>query len=251
MSLKRMRRSVGAHLFSLLALVSLPQLLSAQVTTASIFGTVKDATDAVLPRVTVTAKNVSTALSRSVTTDDQGRYRVPDLPVGSYDVRASQPGFKEFVRTGITLIVGQEAAINIVMQVGNVTEQVTIMAEAPLVDTTGAQVGGLVSSTQVRELPLNGRSFDQLALIQAGVRGFRQIQTSPNTSFGTRMTVSGARLDANNLMMDGIEINDWSRTGGGLVKEVSRVEIVVPQELVQGTVQGVASGPRDNVDDGA
>ena len=191
------------------------QTAPAQVTTATMFGIVKDTSDAVLPGVAITVRNVETGVSRPAVADDRGRYRVPDLPIGSYEVRASLSGFKEFVQRGITLFVGQEAVINIVMQVGEVTEQVTVIGEAPLVETSNAQVAGLVNSTQVRELPLNGRSFDQLALIQAGVQAFNQASKGGNTAFSTKISVSGARIDANNLPMDGIEINDWQRSGGG------------------------------------
>lgn len=188
-----------------------------QVTTATISGVVKDATAAVLPSVSITIKNVETGISRAITTDGQGRYYVPDLSVGSYEVRTNLTGFKEFLRDGITLVVGQNAVINITLELGDVSERVTVTGEAPLVDTTTSDVSHLVSSTQVRELPLNGRSYDQLALLQPGVQAFRQVEVSANTSFSTRISVSGARINANNIMMDGIEVNDWTRSGGGSV----------------------------------
>lgn len=199
-------------LFTIVGLVS---GASAQVTTATISGIVKDTSDAVVPGATITITNTGTGISRVVSTDGQGRYYAPDLSIGSYELKASFPGFKEYVRSGITLTVGQSAAINVVMQVGTVTEQVTVNADAPLVDTKSSHVEGLVSSTQIRELPLNGRSFDQLALLQVGVKPFRQVLALANTSYATRISVSGARVDANNLIMDGIEINDWQRSGGG------------------------------------
>ena len=210
------------HIFILLSFVftlffAMTVAASAQVITATVLGIVKDQSGGVLPGVTVTIQNTGTGATRTSVTDAEGRYRVSDLAVGSYQVKASFTGFKEFVHSGFTLAVGQEAIINIAMDVGNVTEQVEVKGEAPLIETTNAEMGGLVSSAQVRELPLNGRSFDQLALLQPGVQPFRQVGTSANTSFSTRISVSGARLDANNILMDGIEINDWARTGGGSV----------------------------------
>ncbi|MSO20450.1 MAG: TonB-dependent receptor [Acidobacteria bacterium] len=201
----------------LVVLVSQPvsQQARAQITSATISGVIKDSSAAVLPNVSVVISNQETGLKRSVATDDQGRYNARDLAVGSYEMAVSLTGFKEFVRKGITLVVGQNAVVNIQMELGDVSEQVVVTAEAPLIETTNAQLAGLVSSNQLRELPLNGRSFDQLALLQAGVQAFRQVLVTANTSFSTRMTVSGARIDANNIILDGIEINDWSRSGGG------------------------------------
>lgn len=191
------------------------QNLKAQVTTATISGVIRDTTGAVLPGVAATIRNLGTGISRTVTADGQGRYRAPDLAIGNYEIRATVSGFKEFVRSGVTLSVGQNAVIDMVMEVGDVAEQVTVTADAPLVETTSAQVAGLTSSAQVHELPLNGRSFDQLAGLQAGVTAFRNVLATANTSFSTRFSVSGARIDANSILMDGIEVNDWSRSGNG------------------------------------
>jgi len=152
------------------------------MTTATILGVVKDSSDALLPGVSVRATEVNTAVSRTVVSDDRGRYRVSDLPVGSYELKAALSGFKEFVQKGITLAISQEATINITLQVGAVSEQVTVVGEAPLVETSNAQVAGLVTSTQVRELPLNGRSFDQLALIQVQIQVSRRYQDWPSVS---------------------------------------------------------------------
>ena len=211
------RRKSSQFRLLLLSLVVMlgSELGYAQSTTATILGVVKDQSGAVLPQATVTAQNTGTGSGRTVTTDPQGRYQISDLPIGNYDIRATLAGFKTFVQSGITLVIGQQAAINITMALGNVAEEVTVQAEAPLVETTNSQVAGLVSSTQLRQLPLNGRSYDQLALLQLGVQPFRQVQTTANTSFSTRMTVSGSRIDANNTILDGIEINDWARSGGG------------------------------------
>lgn len=196
-------------------LLAIAPAVFGQETTATILGTIKDQSGLILPGVTITITNLDTGLSRTVVSNDEGRYNVPHLGLGRYEVRASLAGFKEFVRSGITLVVGQNAVINIVMQVGEVVEQVTVTGETPLVETASPQLARLVSSTQMRELPLNGRSFDQLGLLQPGVQAFRHVTVTANTSFSTRISVSGARIDANNLMLDGIEINDWARSGGG------------------------------------
>lgn len=165
----------------LVVLVSQPvsQQARAQITSATISGVIKDSSAAVLPNVSVVISNQETGLKRSVATDDQGRYNARDLAVGSYEMAVSLTGFKEFVRKGITLVVGQNAVVNIQMELGDVSEQVVVTAEAPLIETTNAQLAGLVSSNQLRELPLNGRSFDQLALLQAGVQAFRRCWLPP------------------------------------------------------------------------
>ena len=119
----------------------------AQTITATISGTVKDATGAVVPGATVEIKNTGTGVTRTTRADARGAYHASQLSLGSYQVQASNPGFKTQIRTGITLTVGQEASVDLVMEVGQVTESITVMGEAPLVETTGsATLGGLVTN---------------------------------------------------------------------------------------------------------
>ena len=153
----------------------------AQVTTGTISGTAQDSTGAVVPGVTVTIRHIDTGLTRTAVSDEAGRYRVSQLPLGNYEVEASVSGFQTEVRKGITLTVGREAVVNLELKVGAVTEKVEVTADAPLVETTNASVAYLVDEKKIRDLPLNGRNYTQLAVLQPGVSGFnldRQDSTS-------------------------------------------------------------------------
>ena len=113
----------------------------------------------------MTIKNVDTGAARVVTSDVAGRYVAPVLPVGNYDVQGQQPGFQTEVRNGIVLTVGREEVINLTLKVGQTAEEVTVTAEAPVIETTTAAMSSLVDQRTIRDLPLNGRSYDQLALL--------------------------------------------------------------------------------------
>ena len=142
-------------------------IASAQVTTGSISGTVADETGAILPGVEVTINNLDTGLSRTAISDDRGAYRAPSLPVGPYEIRGALAGFQTAVRTGITLTVGREAVVDLELRIGEITEQVVVTGEASLVETTQSTVSDLVDQRKIRDLPLNGRDFAQLAMLQA------------------------------------------------------------------------------------
>ena len=156
----------------LACLFLLPGITLAQVT-ASIVGTVQDTSGAVIPAVAVTVKNLETGAARTVTTEDQGYYRALSLPVGHYEISAAKTGFKTQVRTGIDLVVGQQAVVNLSMEVGEVQQAITVTAEAPVVNTTTASTSGLVGEQQVKDLPLNGRSFDQLITLNTDRKSTR------------------------------------------------------------------------------
>src|SRR2546422_9196016 len=169
----------------LIAVILCGHPLSAQVTTATIAGVVQDSSGAVIPGVSVTVKNLDTGIARTVTTDERGRYTVPDLSLGNYEVEAQLPGFQTEVRSGITLSVGRSAIVNFALKVGQVSDKVTITEEAPLVESTTSAMSSLVDERTIRELPLNGRSYDQLALLQPGVVTVGAGQASVAFDFGT------------------------------------------------------------------
>lgn len=175
-----------------------------QVTTATILGAVHDESGALLPGVTVTALNEETGISRSVVTDERGRYVAAQLALGShYRVQAELPGFKTAIRRGIALTLGREAVVDLTLAIGNMSENVVVTGEAALVDTTSARVAGRVDERQIRELPLNARSYIDLSLLQAGTI---QARTASGTSFGdtgTHLTVAGARPTATTFLLDG------------------------------------------------
>ena len=156
------RRSVA----TILSVLLLPAAAFAQ---AAITGVVRDTSGAVLPGVTVEAASpVLIERTRSVVSDDTGQYRIVDLRPGTYSVTAELPGFKKSTLTGILLQVGDARTLNMILEAGNVSENVTVVAEAPLMDLTTAKIGAVVESRQILELPLLGRNAMSLFYLQAG-----------------------------------------------------------------------------------
>src|SRR5688572_5566849 len=148
----------GRLLLALVALVLAVGTARAQQMTATMAGSVRDTSGAIVPEATVTLKHVETGTTRTAVTNERGLYRMPALQVGQYEIAVEKPGFKQLVRRGITLVVGQELALDLELEVGAVEQQVTITADAPLVNTTTSSTSGLVGERQIEDLPLNGRS---------------------------------------------------------------------------------------------
>jgi hypothetical protein len=163
-SVRAIRQACG-----LLLLLAAASLALAQLPVATILGVVKDSSGAVVPDATVVVRNVDTGQTRTATTGADGSYRFNALPVGHYEVRVAHSGFQTAIRSGMTLTVAQEAVVNFALQVGAVSETVAVTAEAPIVDTTTGSLGGLVNEQKVADLPLNGRNYIDLALLQLGV----------------------------------------------------------------------------------
>src|SRR5215472_11359912 len=134
----------------LIAVILSGHLVSAQVTTGTILGVVQDVSGAVIPGVSVTVKNVDTGNTRTATTDEGGRYTVPDLTLGNYEVDGQLPGFQTEVRSGITLSVGRAAVVNFALKVGQLSDKVTITEEAPLVESTTSAMSSLVDERTIR-----------------------------------------------------------------------------------------------------
>jgi len=151
-----MKRSVVLNV--LLVSLLTCSVLRAQ-STAQLTGTVKDQSGAVLPGVEVTATQTATGSSRSVVTDETGSYVLTNLPVGPYRLEAALPGFRTFVQTGIVLQVGANPVVNVSLQVGQVSEQVEVQADAALVETRSTGVGQVIDNVRVLELPLNARNL--------------------------------------------------------------------------------------------
>src|SRR6516225_4986275 len=193
-------------------------LAFAQVTTGTISGIVQDASGSAIAGASVTVKNLDTGTNRTVTTDSGGRYNAPDLPLGNYELQAQQPGFQTQARLGINLTVGREAVVDFSLKVGQISERVLVTGEAPLVETTTSAMSSLVDERTIRDLPLNGRSYDQLALLQPGVvtMGAGLAGAAFDYGTGVRFSVSGSRSYANSFMLDGTDINDHANgTPGG------------------------------------
>jgi len=210
--------------FSLLVLLGIGAFSSfAQLPTATILGTVRDSTGAVIPGVNVTVRNIETGATRTTTSAANGSYRVVALAVGTYEVRAEQPGFRAEERSGLTLAVDQEAVVNFSLQVGQVEQTVEVTAEAPVVNTTSGTLGDLVNERQIQELPINGRNYINLTLMQPGVQ--ENLNGRDATGAGTLISVNGAPTRSNNYLLDGAALvndrgtNSASATGATLGTE--------------------------------
>src|ERR1700730_5246394 len=211
----------------LLALVFLAVLLApayGQVTGATLSGTVRDQSGGVLPAASVSIRNVATGVTRAVKTDTAGFYSAPNLLPGNYEITAAAPGFASEVQNGVVLTVGAEQVLNFALQVGQVTQAVQVTAEAPTVQLASSAISAVVSATTVRELPLNGRSWTDLAALQPGVSGVTAIQTDfsvggdrGNRGFGNQISVAGDRPEQNNYRLDGVSINDFNNAAPGSV----------------------------------
>lgn len=200
---------------------------------ASLSGTVTDASGAVVRGASVTARNVNTGATRKSATDDAGLYRVSSLPVGEYEVRASKQGFAEEIRTGIRLVVGEDASVNLRLRVGQVTEQVTVNGDAPLVSVTTTDTSGLVGEQQVKDLPLNGRSYDELLTLNPGVVNFTNQKTGgvgvSNSTVGNNFAVSGNRPEQNLFLLNGVEFTGAAENNmqpGGASQQLLGVDAV-------------------------
>jgi hypothetical protein len=195
----------------------------AQVAGATLSGTVTDQSGAVIPNTQIAVKNNATGVTRTVTADPAGFYTAPNLLPGTYEITATASGFATEVQSGVTLTVGAQQVLNLVLQVGQVTQRVQVTGEAPAVQLASSSISAVVNSTTVRELPLNGRSWTDLAALQPGVDAI--LTQVPFTAggdrgtrgFGAQLTISGARPQQNNYRLDGVSLNDYGNGGPGSV----------------------------------
>lgn len=179
----------------------------AQETTATLVGVITDPSAAALPGATITIKDVETDAQRVIVTDGAGRYRAAGLTSGVYDVTIELSGFQPTRRTGIRLSLGQTVTLNMMLPLGQQTEVVTITGDAPMIDTTRSSLTALVDEQQIRELPLNGRDFSQLTLLQPGVIGSPTTSRQVDRGMGTQISIAGARPNQISYQLDGTDVN--------------------------------------------
>ena len=218
-------------LFSLLliAFLQVATTFAAAQVGASITGMVEDISGAVVPGATVTISNVETGASRVVITDKDGNYRVLSLPVGRYDVKAEMTGFSSVVQSGIDLVVGQQAVMNLRLQVGAVDQKIVVSAEVPLVNTTTSSVSGLVGEQQIKDLPLNGRSFDNLITLNPGAINYSSNKSGGSQGFGNYFSVAGRRPSENLFVLNGVEFTGVSETSmqpGGVSGQLLGIDAI-------------------------
>src|SRR5213596_3258709 len=202
----------AAFLSGLAALmVSGNGLVFGQEFSAAMSGVVHDVNGGLVPGVGVTAKHTESGLTRTVITSETGSYRMPALPVGEYEVTAELSGFKQQVRRGVTLVVAQEAVVNLTLDVGDLKEQITVTEEAQIVNTTMSSTSGLVTGEQIKNLPLNGRSFLELMRLNSDV-----ISNRANTADSSQpsFSIAGKRPDQNRFTINGMDY--VGNNGGGV-----------------------------------
>ena len=180
-------------------------------------GVVTDATGASIAGATVTVTNVDTGIARKVKTDDQGRYDASDLNIGNYQVEVQMQGFARQVHKDLTIAVGQKHVVDFKLEVGTVTQEVTVSSSvAAQVNTTTSEVGGLVNEQQMQELPLNGRDYEQLFALVPGVQQTVGVESGANFGSAPRFSVAGSRVTGGSVLLDGMEVRTFWGAGGGL-----------------------------------
>jgi hypothetical protein len=200
--------------------------LNAQTAAGTISGTVKDETGAVLPGATITITNTDTSQGRTLVADTSGRYTAPDLQPGPYQIAGALQGFSTAVRSGIRLTVGREAVVDLTLRLGQISDQITVVGESPTVDLKSASTGGLIATEQIEGLPLNGRSYVELASLTPGVQLTQTGGQGTSTGFGAKLSVNGARYTSNLFTLDGTNLNDQFSQAGSASGNVLGVEAV-------------------------
>jgi outer membrane receptor protein involved in Fe transport len=187
----------------------------AQAATASVTGTVLDSSGAAIPGAAVEIRNVGTAARREVASDGQGRFVIPNLPIGDYEIQASKMGFQTVVRKGITLDVGSAPVIDFQLPVGRAEQTVNVEASVSQVETTTSAVSSLVDQTQMREVPLNGRNFEQVVLLAPGAVAYTAGPVTALIGRNATFSVAGSRPEGQAILLDGEDLQNWWQRGSG------------------------------------
>jgi hypothetical protein len=202
-------------------------------TASSLSGAVMDPSGAAIAGADVAVKDVNTGAARGTTTDGSGRYQVLELPVGDYALTVRKAGFATETRTGVHLAVGQDGTADVRLEVAGVRQDVTVNSNASILNTTTADIAGLVGEAQVKDLPLNGRSFDELMTLDPGVVNFTAEKTGgvgvSNSTVGNNFSVSGNRPQQNLFLLNGIEFTGAAENNmqpGGTSQELLGVDAV-------------------------
>src|SRR5216684_631579 len=211
-----------------LSLVVNTSTCSAQTVGASLQGTVYDPSGGFVPGAAIEIRNVEQGAVRALITDDKGRYREPLLPPGEYELRVKVAGFQPVVLKGIKLTIGQDAVLDVKLEITGGVERINVSAdEAPPIDLASAALSGTVNRSQMNDLPLNGRSFQELALLQPGVNAAVAAGSDAVGGRGKKITINGARPEQNSFLLDGSDINNvYNKTPGSVAGVLLGVETV-------------------------
>jgi outer membrane receptor protein involved in Fe transport len=204
-----------------IALVALLGAMSTMLfaqATATVSGNVLDPSGATIAGASVTVRNTGTGFSRTQTSDAQGHYQIPELPIGTYEIEGKNPGFQTLVRRGVGLTVGASPVIDIQLQVGQAEQTISVTGDVSQVETTSAAVSNLVNTTQMRELPLNGRNIEQLILLAPGTMSYPAGAQNALVGRSPAFSVSGSRPEGYANLIDGENcLNWWQRSCGAAV----------------------------------
>ena len=200
-------------------------------TTGTITGTVTDQTGAAVPGATVTLKITDTGFSRNTLSGENGKYEALSLPAGTYEISASLPGFRTVVHSGISLAVGQNAIVEFALQVGQVSESVTVTGDITQVETTTATVSNLVDEKKVEDLPLNGRDLTQLSFLQPGVIK-SPAGAGAFSGLGDKLSVAGSRGNQNIYLMDGVSNSDLSGNAQSASGQLAGAETIKEFQII-------------------
>lgn len=188
--------------------------LAAQ-STATISGTVADTSGAAVPDAMVQARNTATGSAQNTVSDSQGRYTVPNLGIGTYDIQSEKSGFQTVVHKGVQLNVGGDMIVDFSLPVGQLNQTVTVEGQAAQVETSSSAISNLVEQAQIRDLPLNGRNFEQLIVLAPGVLSFSNLTKGAFYGTGDAFTVAGSRPNGQQILMDNTNIMTYMNRGSG------------------------------------
>jgi len=243
--------------WALLPLLVIGSLLSEAQVSANLSGRVTDQTGAAITAAAVTVTKIDTGMTRNTVTDQAGRYLFAALPVGRYEIRASKAGFAEQLRTGIVLVVGQDATADMSLRVGKVSEQVKVSSNVPIVNTTTTDISGLIGEREIKALPLNGRSYDLLLDLAPMVVNFTSQKTGgvgvSNSSTGNNFAVAGNRPQQNFFLLNGVEFTgaaENNMTPGGASGNLLGVDAVQEFNVLRdsyGAQYGMHPGAQVNI----
>ncbi len=211
------QRVVVYVLGALLLLAVSSKRLQAQAITGNISGTVTDSSGGVIAGANIQVKNTGTGVTQTTTSNSQGRYNVPDLTVGTYDVQASNSGFQTVVHAGVNVTVGSQLTIDFPLPVGQAQQTVTVETSVAQVETQSTAISSLISPQQMVDLPLNGRNFEQLLNLAPGVT---PTGAGTTTLYGTGpgFSIAGARTEGELFLLDNTNMSDfWNHQAGSQV----------------------------------
>jgi len=191
--------------------------LNAQGSAATILGTVTDSSGAAIPDAAVKVRNVATDITQSTTSNAQGRFVVPDLGIGDYDVQATKLGFATMVHKGVTVTVGSQNVVDFALAVGQQSQTVTVEGQLSQVEVTNAALGSLIGGQQMSNLPINGRNFESLIMLSPGVQTVNTMAPNARQGRANVFSAAGARPEGFVLLMDDEVIDNFFRRGMGTI----------------------------------